>query len=349
MKLFIAHIHSSDNNGVCTGHFMPVAAMYDHLFSDICDVYIAGGPLYLQRFKKDKLLSLPYSVALQSPSVVSLCKMVINAWTLFKRTKGHTVVIQDSKPFSNHICVLLCYRRCNLYLIKYHTDGVNTPLKKIIYSLIKHRIKGIICPNDSIGQAHQRPYCVVPDYIYYGDDCQSRNTSDTEKKYDFCCLGRIVPEKGMIDVVKKLKNTRFKLLIAGNPTPSSLADELRSLCQNSTNIDLKLGYLSDSDYENYLNDSKYAFMNYQGTYANRSSGVVFDMIFHDIPVIGTQCAGLHFVEEEKVGYLYHDLNSLDLESFFNEKTYTDYLQNIQLYRKKHQQYRKKLASFLGLS
>ncbi len=348
MKLFIAHIHSSDNNGICTGHFMPIASMYYHLFQDKCDVYIAGGPLYLQKFPSSRVLQLPYSISLQSPSIVSLFKMIINAWTLFKEAKGQTIVLQDSKPFSNHICILLCYRSCNLYLIKYHTDGVNSPLKRVLYFFIKHRIKGVICPNDLIGEEHKRPYCVVPDYIYLGGSIKLERKLYSEKKYDFCCLGRVVPEKGILAVVKKIKNTRYKLLIAGNPTPSTLAEELTLACKDADNIDLILGYLSDSDYENYMNNTKYAVMNYQGVYANRSSGVVFDMIFHNIPVIGCQCAGLRFVEEEKVGYLYAQIDSLDLDYFLNEKTYNFYLQNIETYRNKHVQYKDKLARFIGL-
>ncbi len=348
MKMIIAHIHGNSNNGVCTGHFVALARMYVTLFKKKCKVLVAGGPLYLHHFSEELVLTLPYCVSEYAKSYISLAKMLVNSWVLFKNTKGDTVIIQDGKPLSNHICILLCYRKCNLYLIKYNNDGIDTTLKRCIYSMIRNRIKGIICPNKAVGEAHRRPYCVVPDYIYTGINKNNKLSSLSEKKYDFCCLGRIVPEKGIVEVARKLKNTPCRLLIAGNPNPSELAEELYSVCKDAHNIDLKLGYLDEEEYEKALNSSKYAILNYQGVYANRSSGVVYDMIFHDIPVIGKRCGGLQFIEDLKMGILYDDIGTFDFELATNNETYSDCIHNINCYCAQNEQYKQILSEFIRL-
>ena len=258
-------------------------------------------------------------------------------------------MLQDGKPVANHICILLCYRKCDLYLIKYHTDGVNKHWKRFLFSLIKHRIKGIICPSDEIGRAHALPYCVVPDYIYTG----SRNSNDwknySERKYDFCCLGRIEPEKGVLEVAKKYKGSKYNILIAGNPRSKQLSDELIKICKDASNIDLRLGYLSDEDYNEALHDTRYAMLNYHGVYANRSSGVVFDMVFNGVPVVGRKSLALQFVCDENVGVLYDDINVFNPEKLFDSVIHNFYLENIKKYFLKHKYFKQELATFLGIN
>lgn len=346
-KLIIAHIHSGDNNGVCTGHYMPVAEMYFNLFSSSCPICIAGGQLYSKRFPHYEILNLPYSIKLQASSLVTILQMFCNARRMFKNTRDQIVVLQDGKPLATYLCVLFFYKECKLYLIKYTAD-INNKLNRIIFNLIKHRIKGIICPNDAIGQAHGLPYCVVPDYIYAGNSISNNWTNYSDRKYDFCCLGRIEPEKGVVEVAEKFKNTKYKLLIAGNPNPQELACKLKTICQDAPNIELRLGYLDDNDYETALNNSKYAILNYQGVYANRSSGVVFDMLFHGVPVIGCNCGALNFVSDNQVGCLYNDLSDFSPCEVMSKELHAEYLNKIEEYCNKHIEFKKKLATFLGI-
>ena len=346
--IIIAHIHSSNNQGVCTGHYMSLASLYVNLLSDYCHVKIAGGPLYANRFVNEDVVKLPHSIDVKATSFVCVKKMITNAKSLFSQTKGQIVILQDGKPVANHICILFCYKKCDLFLIKYHTDGVNKVWKKILFFLIKNRIKGVICPNDAIGQAHGLPYCVVPDYIYTGDSHNNNWKNFDERYYDFGCIGRIEPEKGIIDVARKFKGTQYKLLIAGNPSSQKLETEIKEICDDAPNIELRLGYLSDEDYDSALNNIKYALLNYKGVYANRSSGVVYDMLFNGIPVVGNNCGALNFVRENQVGFIYNSLSDFDPNEVMSKVQHTKYLLKIEDYCDMHKKYKKKLTTFLGL-
>lgn len=345
--IYIAHIHSGNNNGICTGHFFPVAEMYYRLLSSINPVIIAGGELYAKHFSDHKVLQLPYSISLLASPWITLLKMFRNASFLFNRAKDNIVVLQDGKPLATYLCILFFYKKCDLYLLKYSLD-INSNLKHFVYSMIKNRIKGVICPNDEIGKAYGLPYCVVPDYIYTGSGNPIDWKRYSERKYDFSCLGRIEPEKGVIEVAKKFKSSKYKILIAGNPRSQQQSDELIKICKDANNIDLRLGYLNDEDYNKALHDTRYAMLNYHGVYANRSSGVVFDMVFNGVPVIGRKSLALQFVGDENVGFLYDDINLFNPEKMFDEVIHNTYLENIKKYFLKHIEFKQKLIEFFGV-
>lgn len=346
-KLYIADIRSNCTyNGISTGHFVPVAKMYQQLFAKDAEVVISGGPVYQQYFKEEELLVLPNNVS--GDSFKHKLQTFQNARKLFKEAKGQTIVLQQSSDVTSHIALALFYHGgSNLYMIRYSNAGIASRFKRFIYSLCKHKVDGIICPNKEVGKAYGRPYCVVPDYIYTGN--VSNVETHKEKKYDFCMVGRIAEEKGIVEVAQKLAGTKYKVIIAGKTQTEELADRLHRACDGAENIDLRIGYVSDEDYHDILASSKYTILNYQGEYSRRSSGVVFDTLFAGVPVIGQRCTALQFIEDYKVGYVYDSLAELStetLDSLLTDTAVVEYRCNIETYRETHKKHKENLIKFI---
>ncbi len=347
-SLIIADIHSNNNNGICTGHYIPLARMFQEIFKKVVTTSVASGPIYKKSFDREQLLLLPYDMMAGANFLVNRVKAMINSYVLFKEAKGDTIFLQDGRPITNHSGIALFYHgKSKLYMIKYSTNGLNSIAGRFLWKIIKDRVDGIICPNDEVGQAFDRPYCVVPDYIYTGED-KKCPIDYKSKKYDFCIVGRLNKDKGVVESAKRLNGTDYKVLIAGQAN-DSYSEELKNVCQGCDNIDLRLGYVSDEDYIRYINESRYCILNYQGEYSNRSSGVVFDIIFRGVPVVGNSCKALQFVKNYKIGHIYDNIEELSTESLFDEEKYEEYLKNINKYRLLHREYCKKLSTFVGIN
>ena len=105
-------------------------------------------------------------------------------------------------------------------------------------------------------------------------------------------------------------------------------------------------YISDDDYDNYINSSRYCILNYQGTYAERSSGVVLDTLFRNVPVVGRKCRALQFVEDNNLGVLYENVRSFDFSSLLSETLYNSFLESITSYKQNLERYRNALVEFV---
>ncbi len=331
------------------GTFFSVARNYYELFNKETKILVAGGPIYNGQFKNIRL-NLPYDIMIQGESKCkSKFKYFRNAKVLFEQSHGDIIVIQQGGVITSFIAILLFYhKKSRLFLIQYSKEGVSSMAKRLLYTLVKYKIDGIICPNDMVGNAYGKPYCVVPDYIYI-PNTNNKIKTYSEKKYDICFVGRIEEEKGVLDVAHKIAGTKYKMIIAGKIRDESLQKRLENLCLNCSNIELNIGYISDETYYNILRDSRFCILNYQGEYSKRSSGVVLDTIFSDVPIVGKRCTALNFVEDNNVGFIYEDLAKLNLDEVMNEAFYQKCLDNIKTYKQKHSEYKLKLASFLGIS
>ena len=235
--------------------------------------------------------------------------------------------------------------KCKLYLICYDDNGIRSKFKKIVYTLAKKKIDGIICPNASIGEAYDLPYCVVPDYIYTGTT-EDNVKSIADKLFDFCLVGRLSPEKGAVEIVKKLRNSKFNILIAGKPQDKEIESNLKEMCHQANTIELHLGYVSEEDYKRYISVSRYALLNYQGEYSLRSSGVVYDMIFAGVPVVGRRCKALQFIEENDCGFLFDSLDELYGKKDKELGEYNTYMRGISKFKKAQKVYIEKLYNFI---
>lgn len=353
--IIIADLRSNCSyKGISTGHYIPVAKMYLELFKKECNVFVAGGPVYENSFSTDCFIKLPFNVS--GDSFYHKLKLFCNSICLFTKAKGRTIILQQSSDVTTHLALALFYwGGSRLFMIRYSCHGIDSVLKRFIYTLCRYKIDGIICPDQRVADAYQRPHVFVPDYIYVPKANAISSSPFSDKKYDFCMVGRISEEKGIVEIAEILAKRKYKTIIAGKPQTQELADKLCQICQNSFNIELVLDYISDEQYHQYLNDSKYTILNYKGEYSERSSGVVFDTLFAGAPVIGCRCKALQFIETSNVGYIYESADMLFASSndgscicdlLFEETQYVLYLENIRKYRDTHIDYAMKLIEFI---
>lgn len=350
-RLIIADIKSAVVAGGQLGHFFSVASNYYCLFSDKILTKVAGGPIYTTRFGNE-ILPLPYNQEqLNKKKIRSLWYYFCNARVLFNQCETDVIVVQQGADVTFFVACALFYRKRKnkLYLIQYSKASLGGYLKRKLYGVVKHKIAGIICPNNEIGEAFSIPYCVVPDYIYIGNGTETDNIPYESRQYDICLLGHISEEKGVIQFLERFADIPYKILVAGLPANELIADRLIALTKGLKNITVQLDYLSDEIYKKYLRQSRFCVLNYQGEYSRRSSGVVLDMIFNDIPIIGLDCKALDFVKQYKLGYIYSDLNSLDIKSIITPELHKSFVANIMNYKQKHQFFSQKLGSFLGIN
>ena len=349
-RLIIADLKSFNNHGVQTGHYFSLARNYQELFGKICKISVAGGPIYKTGFKDEELIKLPHDFIAGGNALKNKWGTLMNCRYLIRHTStDDVIVLQMAGAVTNFLAILLFgSKKKRTYSIQYDTEALDTPLKRFIYRLAKNKISGILCPTDTIGKAFNLPYCVVSDYIYTSEKTDIQTIPFNQKKYDFAMVGRITPEKGVVEAIKKLAGTKYKVVVAGKASTTEIERQLKKIASTNSNIELHLEFVSDKDFYNYLRESKYSLMNYQGVYTNRSSGVVLDTLFNGTPVIGHRCIALQFKEMKRVGYLFDEISKFDFSITEDQDKYHSYINGINCYLNEHKQYKIMLSSFLGL-
>ena len=342
----IADIRSNNNNGKCTGHYLPVAQNYIDIIGDNGTTVVAGGPIYRTKFHKN-LLELPYDVLVSDNQIVKKIKSLLNARYLFKKTKKEDIIVlQQSTATTSFVAIaLFCPRNRKLFMIQYDLSGLRGMLNRLLYSFAKPKIRGLLCPADSIGNGYKIPYIVVPDYIYCGKIFSQKKTFK-EKQFDLCIVGRLSYEKGVIESVKKIAHSRYKTIIAGSPESKAFEKDLLNAIDGAKNIELRLGYISEKEYDYYISDSRFALLNYHGTYVNRSSGVVFDFLFRNVPIFAYRCLAMNFIESNQCGICYDDLDQFDLDLYADEAHYTTFLKGIEKYKQSFITHKKNIIQFI---
>ena len=349
-RLIIADIKSYNNNGKSTGHYFAVARNYSELYSDICDVKIAGGTIFNTGFKSEELFCLPYETSSSNSNIKNKWNVLKNARYLFKNTSSDDVIVMQKSGTVTMFLMIALFakkRKNNIFFIEYDTVAINSPLKRFIYNLAKKKCKGLICPNEKVGKAYDIPYCVVTDYIY-SPKANTAEVNYTDKEYDICTVGSIWPDKGVVEVAERFKNTNIKLVIAGKPCDDNIKEKLVIITKNSPNIKLHLGYLSYDDYYGYINNSRYCILNYKGCYDDRSSGVILDILFNHVPVVAHRCNATTFIEEDNSGFLYNNLEELNPNDLLNEVNYQKYLNGVTKFLDKQKSYKEKMIRFLNI-
>lgn len=348
-KLVIADIHSNNNRGICSGHYYAVAQNYKELFSDVCDVKFASGPIYLKKFREEDMIMLPYDHIAGKSLYKKVIKEIINLRVLLKKVpKDAVIVMQQGAPLSIILGLSLFYRGGRkLYQIQYSNQPMQSRIRRFFYrNFVMKNISGTICPTEELGELYGTSYIVVPDYIYIDSEQKKDEISYSERKYDFCIVGRLNPDKGVIGVIKRLRGTDYKVLIAGRADSEAFKEEIIEHCKGCSNIELRLGYVSDNEYINYIRNSKYCVLNYQAEYARRSSGVIFDILFNGTPVIARRCDALSVIEEFNAGHVVDDISSFNPKDVMSEYVHCDFKKGILEYKKKHREYAELLKSYV---
>lgn len=349
-RLIIADIKTPVVGGEPTGHYFAVAQNYHDMFHERIQTVIAGGPIYLARFST-AITPLPYNLEVKNGNkLVNIYKYFCNVRALFSRCENDIIVIQQGSDVAFlAACLLLCSKKKNnkIFLIQYNAVLLQSLFARVLFHFAKKKVNGIICPNQDVGEYFGLPYCVVPDYIYVPMDWNA--TTEYEKKYyDICMLGRIVEEKGIVEFLEHFANTSYKMIIAGRPASDELAERLRALTEKNDNISLMLGFITQEEYYQCINQSRFCVLNYQGEYSKRSSGAVLDMILNNVPVIGRDCKALAFIREWDMGYIYKDVNSIDLTAIITPQMHDFYIRNIARYKRTHLESMQQLGRFLGV-
>lgn len=349
-RIILADVKSVNINGKSSGHYFPLANNYLELFHNFANVKIGGGPIYKTRFKEEDLFCLPYDCKKGQAKWLQVLHTLLNCRYLFHHTgKDDFIVMQHSAAATFMVGIMLFAKKNNnIYVITYDKSSINSKIKRFIYSFAQKHIKGFFTSNVEVAKEFQRPYCIVPDYIFSGDINSLPNIPYKEKRYDFVMVGTIWPDKGVLEAAKCLANTTYKVLIAGGVAFDWLEKEIRQVCNNAENIDLYLGYVSEKDYRYYLDNTKYSLLNYQGSYAERSSGVVLDSLFRGVPIVGHLSHATKLVEERNLGLIYKDISEFKPEEVINEKVYNRYRKNVFDFLRYNKVYRQDIINFIGL-
>lgn len=337
-RVIIADICSMVIDGNAVGHYFTVAQNYFDIFKDICEVKIAGGPIYKKKFNIENLLLLDCNAESNCSSIENKYRELRNLHQLFNLCRDDVIIFQSSAVSTVYVGIALWAKKQDIYMIQYNTMSLNSVIKRFIYKTVEKKIKGVICTDELIGRSYHVPYIVVTDYIYTGNQNGQSFVSFDSKKYDFGVFGIITKDKGILEVVEYFAKTNYHIIVAGYPADEELGEELKRVCRNVKNIDLKLQYLNEDEYINGIKDCKYCILNYSGAYSEHSSGVIYDILFNGTPVIGKMCKALKAVDEFKTGSVYERIEDLNLDSFMDKNIYKEYCQNILLFKRAQDKY-----------
>ena len=131
-RLILADLKSTNNNGKNTGHYFAVARNYLELYSDICHVVIAGGPIYKTVFTARQLLSLPYDSFVGKNPIINKLRALKNSRYLFRHVnEDDIIVLQHSGVVTTFAGIaLFAKKKQNLYVIQYDVEALSSLVKK---------------------------------------------------------------------------------------------------------------------------------------------------------------------------------------------------------------------------
>lgn len=334
-------------NGTSRGHYLAVANNLYNVLKKTFDVKIVGGSIYKSKFENDFIL-LKHNASNGYNTMRNKIYILLNIRQLFKLINGDTIIWQSSSVVTSYIGIwLFGSRSCKLFMIQYNTKSISSFGTRLLYKMVKHKISGVICTLDKIGQAYALPFCVTPDYIYNNEEKTREIIPYIEREYDFCMVGIICDDKGVVEVAEKMRNTNFKVIIAGKPETVQITDKLHEICDKSHNISMKLEYISDEEYDYYIRNSRYCILNYKAAYSEHTSGVVYDVLFRGTPIIGSNCKAFYFVEKYKVGNIFKTLELWNPDDVLTPILYDEYLENIKSYYLVHKKYAQNLCEFIN--
>lgn len=342
-RVFIADIKSHRKEAM-TGHYISVARNYKEVLGERYDVVIAGCETFRQGFKDEEMLKLPY--ANNGNYKRSKLETFLNSIVLFWKARGSIIVLQQSTSITSFICILFFYwMTSDLYVIQYDTDSIRSKIGKMLWFLMRWKVKGLICPSERIGMAYGIDYLVVTDYIFAQGYILP--VPYEYRKWDFSAVGNITKDKGTLEIVDFLASQGKKVLIAGRIAEPELEPKLTELLNKYPNLEHHIGFVAKEDYINYIRYSKYCLLNYTGRYHDRSSGVVLDIIFNGTPVLGAKCEALSIIEKYDIGLLYHSYFDINFNLLFNRRKYENLLNQIIAYGFVQSDYKQQIQSFIS--
>lgn len=342
--IVIADFLSVELDGKPYGHYAYTSKMYRRIFGKSISM-VAGGPVY-RKAEIENLFSLPFGTTAICSNVitgmVNRIKIILNGLKVFYYFSNDIIIIQPGNFICNSLAILFSRKKKNkIYLIEYKDECI-TRLKKILFEIIKQRINGIICSQESVGKKYGVPYVCVPDYIYTGE---SVNLLESRIQYDFGIVGRITPSKDIEEVVEHVIHSGYSLLIAGYFVDKNRYKKLKEKV-NDQNIQIIDKYLNDEEYKRTILSCKYIVLPYMDDYYTyASSGVIYDIIFSMRPVICPDFRTFQFIKKYKMGVCYRkSFKEINMEELLTETE--NYERGIRTYLKCNNMYIEKLKKFI---
>ena len=342
MKVILADPISWTQNGIQSGHYRAVAENYTSVFKG-CDFIIAGGPIYKNWC--DKLVELPCNQSSGYGHLRNKIAALRNCRALFRAANGALVILQ-SVGFATELLGVLLFanKKSKVFLIQYQPLNSRPWFCRMLYSFVRHKLRGVICPNDEVGRSFGVACCIVPDYIYTGEG-ESIPEIGNKSEYDFSSVGLQCRDKGSLEFARRIAETQYTLLVAGHVADPVYKKELETLAAAHPNIHLDLRYLTKVEYDNAIACGRYCVLNYTDAYSTHSSGVVYDMLHRAKPIVGRRCSALSVVEETGTGLLYDSLKDFNPVVLFDGRI-EGYKESIRRYLSRSRDFACRLIDFV---
>lgn len=202
-----------------------------------------------------------------------------------------------------------------------------------IFNKAKKYLSGVITGSDLILKKYDIKGIVTTDYI--SRKIKGIFDSDNPLKYDILMLGIIFSFKNVEKVIELVMGTDLKVLIAGRFDSEERYNRVNYNTKNSSNITIINKYLSEIEYNEYINESRFVILPYDTTIV-QSSGVYYEALINLKPVIVSNAPFFKDVEKIGIGYNYNNLPKdptpilRDEEKYKNmQKRIYDYIVKIQ--------------------
>lgn len=321
--MLLIDIASLNKDGKIYGHGLNVAKNYMKVLCDYFDCYVVGGKGYKNKFRK--FINLPFSINFQEHGFTKNLKGLLNVF--FSLLLKADIYIFQSQY---NIPILACLkffpflaRNKKIYLITYN-DPINNPIfptEKKWFISVQDKIFGIITSNIEWTNGLKCKVINLPDYLP-----EDNLVLEHKRQYDFAVLGTISEWKNCEMVIDAINKTDYTCLIAGNIEDKTRRD---NLCEISgKRITILDEYLSTDTYFHYFSKTSCIILPYnKDYYSKKSSGVVLEALYRNVPVIAPDIDSFKFVEEQGVGWLYKDDISEVLDEYGN--SYDEKVKNIE--------------------
>lgn len=328
-RVYIVDIRSSSNNGKPSGHYFTVAHNYQKILSEKYDTYVVGGPVYRSDF--NKYIPLPFDTIGSCNKYLNILRVVINCIKSLCLTYKGTVIFQCSAVSIIFLLLSIFTVKNKPYIILYDSNLI-TGGKKRLFDLCKKKLSGIICPDETIGKIAGISYVVLSDYIY----TEKVLVTENEKiKYDIGVFGIVSKGKGVLEIAKEAVKRNKTIIIAGRASMETKdaedIAELRTLSKANANIIWIDDYIPDDMFNDYIKACRYIILNYDSSYAERSSGVIFSALFNGRPVIARNWKFASILKQYDMGVLFEKIDDIAWDTLLQEEVFYKYQNNIHKY------------------
>ncbi len=334
-KSFIAHYINVFNS---------LSTIISKSFSNY-EIVFAGVSKYKEIIDNTNFLCLPYSIEEKHDKNLffrlkrGYVELKNNKFLFTNKEKGIFILQSSSfliqllslafskkKYFLNKKILIIIYK--NPFKDK---SFIKRTLSKFLYFLTKNKIAYFLVSTELLKNEIGENSILLPDYFIE----RSNKSEIVKKEFDFGIFGYINPDKGCEEIIHFAKKYNYKLLIAGKFYQKEYFEHLKTVVNNSKNIKIINKFMSQKEYEQYLNSCKFITFNYKIDY-NRSSGVFYEALKYNIPIIARKSYFFKVVDEFNLGVTFNEVSEIDRKlKNFNYSNVQNNIENYIVNKNKH--------------